>query len=127
MAYIKTHRDLIVFKNALDAALIASRLTVKFPKNELSLQDQLRRAARAPGAAIAEAWRKRHYRAYWVNKLSDAQSEAAEAQYWVEIGWREGYCSETDFDQLFQRLEVVIAQLGTMITQGAKWNPSPKK
>ena len=126
MRTINTHRDLNVFKNALEAALVASKTAAVFPAHERPFQDQLRRAARSPGAAIAEAWRRRRYRAYWVNKLSEAQSEAGEAQYWIELAWREGYCSQQQFENIFQRFEQIIAQLSAMIAQPGKWNPELK-
>ena len=44
-----------------------------FPREELySLSDQIRRSSRSVCVNISEAWRKRRYRAVFVNKLSDS-------------------------------------------------------
>jgi four helix bundle protein len=59
-----------------------------FPKEELySLTDQIRRSSRSVCANVAEAWRKRRYKAVFVNKLSDSGQEAAETQTWLEFSF----------------------------------------
>jgi four helix bundle protein len=121
MRAAKTHRDLDVYESAVTAALAASALTRAFPHDEHALKDQLRRAGRAPGACLAEAWRKRRYKSYWTNKLSDALGEAGEAEYWLEIAWREGYCTREQFEEVFDRFEKLSAQLIKMITNPAAW------
>jgi four helix bundle protein len=67
-------------------------LTGAFPREEVySLTDQVRRSSRSVWANLAEAWRKRRYRAAFVGKLSDAEAEAAETQVWIEFAVRCGY------------------------------------
>ena len=46
------------------------------------------RAVGGGGGILPEAWRKRRYPAAFVAKLSDAESEAAETQTWVEFARR---------------------------------------
>src|SRR3954462_13047099 len=70
----------------------------KFPAEErYSLTDQIRRSSRSVATNIAEAWRKRRYRAAFASKLNDAEAEAAETQILAGIcgqvrlpavGWR---------------------------------------
>jgi four helix bundle protein len=63
-----------------------------FPKEETySLTDQIRRSLRSVCANLAEAWRKRRYKAAFISKLSDAESEAAETQVWIEFAMKCGY------------------------------------
>ncbi len=73
---IKSVRDLVVYRKAFDAAMEIFEITRTFPKEErYSLTDQIRRSSRSVCANIAEAWRKRRYRAVFVNKLSDSAQE----------------------------------------------------
>ena len=61
-------------------------LSKAFPREErYSLTDQIRRASRSVCGNIAEGWRKRNYPAAFVSKLKDAESEAAEAQVWIQF------------------------------------------
>jgi four helix bundle protein len=48
------------------------------------LTDQVRRASRSIRANVAEAWQKRRYVAHFVSKLTDADSEQAETQHWLD-------------------------------------------
>ena len=75
---IQSHEELDVYSMAFDAAMRIYEETKKFPREETySLTDQIRRSARSVCSNIAEAWRKRRYEAAFVNKLNDAESEAA--------------------------------------------------
>lgn len=89
---ILRHQDLVVYKKAIEAAMKIFELSKSFPKEETySLTDQIRRASRSVPANIAEAWRKRRYKAAFIAKLNDAEGEAAETQTWLEISVRSGY------------------------------------
>lgn len=46
------------------------------PEEKYSLADQIRRSSRSICANIAEAWRKRRFKAAFVAKLSEAEAEA---------------------------------------------------
>src|SRR5579871_2586114 len=83
---IKSHRDLDVYARAFEAAMEIYELSKRFPKEETySLTDQVRRSSRSVCANLAEAWRKRRYKAAFISKLSDAESETAETQVWIEF------------------------------------------
>jgi four helix bundle protein len=89
---ILNHTELEVYKKAHHAAMDLFRITRGFPKEEMySLTDQIRRSSRSVCANLAEAWRKRRYEAAFVAKLSDAESEAAETQVWIEFAVKCGY------------------------------------
>ena len=71
---IKSVRDLEVYKTAFAAAMEIFKISKGFPAEErYSLTDQIRRASRSVCSNLAEAWRKRMYKAVFVNKLSDAR------------------------------------------------------
>ncbi len=91
-AKIKTHEDLDVYKSAFDAAMRLFELSKEFPVEErYSLTDQIRRSSRSVCANLAEAWRKRRYKAVFVAKLNDSEAEAAESQVWIKFAVKCGY------------------------------------
>ena len=89
---IQQHTELEVYKKAFGAAMMIFELSKAFPKEETySLTDQIRRSSRSVCANLAEAWRKRRYKAAFVSKLADAESEAAETQVWIEFALKCDY------------------------------------
>jgi four helix bundle protein len=112
----------------MDAAMRVFELTKRFPVEEkYSLTDQFRRASRSVAANIAEAWRKRRYPAAFVNKLNDAEGEAAECQTWIELAFRCKYLSEADAVELDGLFDQVLAQLVCMIEQPDDWTVGAKR
>ena len=84
--FVRSHADLDVYKKAFDAAMQIFELSKAFPNAETySLIDHVRRSPRSICANLAEAWRKRRYKAAFVSKLSDAETEAAEIQVWLQF------------------------------------------
>ena len=89
---IQSHRDLEVYRKAFEAAMQIFERSRLFPKEETySLTGQVRRSSRSVCANLAEAWRKRRYEAAFISKLSDAESEAAETQVWIEFAVKCGF------------------------------------
>src|SRR5450830_1865967 len=81
---IKSHKDLVVFKRAIELAIRIHELSKDFPSEEkYLLTDQIRRCSRSVATNIAEAFRKRRYPKSFVSKLSDSEGEAAETQVWL--------------------------------------------
>ena len=114
---IRHFRELDVYKLALEAAMEIFELTKRFPVEErYSMTDQVRRSARSVCANIAEAWRKRRYPNAFVNKLSDAEAEAAETEVWLELAVRCGYLDPAKSSELEQEYEHILGKLVTMIS-----------
>ena len=108
-------RELDVYKLAFDAAMEIFEITKSFPKEEkYSLTDQARRSSRSVCTNLAEGWRKRRYKAVFINKLSDAEQEAAETQTWLEFAWRCNYIDKEIFEKLDSHYEHIFAMLITM-------------
>src|SRR5215510_14673503 len=109
---IQQHTELEVYKKAFDAAMLIFQESKGFPKEEVySLTDQIRRSSRSVCANLAEAWRKRRYRAAFISKLNECESEAAETQVWLDFAVK---CCYTDTDKaaaLFQEYESVLRTL----------------
>lgn len=97
-------------------------ITKKFPAEEkYSLTDQIRRSSRSVCANMGEAWRKRRYKAAFIAKLSDCETEACETQVWLEISFLCGYISKAQMEKLDKEYENIIAQIVKMIDGSDKW------
>jgi len=112
---IRTVRDLKVYRKAFDSAMEIFELTKKFPKEETySLTDQIRRASRSVCSNLSEGWRKRRYKAVFLNKLTDSGQEAAETQTWLEFSFHCKYIDEETFQRLDDNYEHIFAMLNSM-------------
>ncbi len=119
---IKTHEDLEVYQVAFKAAMSIFELSKGFPKEErYSLTDQIRRSSRSVCANLAEAWRKRRYKAAFIAKLSDSESEAAEVQVWLKFAVECGYLDINTARDLYRNYNRVIGSLVNMINHPEKW------
>lgn len=119
---LKTHRDLEVYKMALEAAMRIFDLTKTFPKEETySLTDQIRRASRSVCSNTSEAWRKRRYEAAFVSKLNDAEAEAAETQVWLDFAVACKYLDASMARQLSMTYDHILGKLVTMIQHPEQW------
>ena len=106
----------------MDAAMRIFEVTKSFPSEEkYSMVDQMRRSSRSVCANLAEAWRKRRYKAAFVAKLSDAESEACETQVWIEFALRCAYLDGNSSNELDASYDRIIGQLITMIGDADKW------
>ena len=121
---IEKHQDLLVWQKAMDTAMLVFQVTNTFPLQErYSLTDQMRRASRSVAAQISEAWRRRRYRAAFVNKLNEAEGEAAEMQTHIEIARRCGYLSDSTAADLDLAYEEILSMLVSMRSHPDKWCP----
>jgi four helix bundle protein len=119
---INSYKDLRVFQNGMDAAMKIFEITKEFPSEEkYSMVDQMRRSSRSVCANLAEAWRKRRYRAAFIAKLSDAESEACETQVWIEFARRCNYLDENICKELDITYDKIIGQIVNMIANADKW------
>jgi four helix bundle protein len=112
---IRSVRDLDVYRLAFDTAMEIFELSKEFPVEEkYSLTDQIRRSSRSVCTNLAEGWRKRRYKAVFVNKLTDSEQEAAETQTWLEFALACQYIDQVKFEELDEKYEHIFAQLNTM-------------
>jgi four helix bundle protein len=111
-----------VYQAAVDAAMSIFELTKSFPAEEkYSMFDQVRRSSRSVCANIAEAWRKRRYKAHFISKLSDGESEAEETRVWLEFALRCRYINQEQAQELDQQYDNIIGQLVRMLSEPQKW------
>jgi len=119
---IKTHEDLVIYQKAFDAAMTIFKLSKQFPSEEkYSLTDQIRRSSRSVAANFAQAWRKRRYKASFIAKLNDCESEAAETQVWIKFAVKCDYISTEQGRELYSIYNQILSGLVKMINHPENW------
>ena len=162
---IKTHEDLEVYQIAFKAAMEIFELSKKFPSEEkysltdpsgspllmgetpkTALSHQIRRSSRSVCANLAEAWRKRRYKAAslgarslapyvdagshrFIAKLSDSEAalkdtashKAAEVQVWLKFAVECGYLEVDIARNLYKSYNRILGSLVNMMNNPDKW------
>ena len=119
---VQNYTELKVYQVAFESAMRIYELSKKWPAAEkFSLTDQIRRSSRSICGNIAEAWRKRRYPAHFVSKLSDADTEAAETEVWLDFALRCDYISHSDHIQLRDNYDHICRMLNKMLTTPESW------
>jgi four helix bundle protein len=116
------HWQLEVFHLARELSQQFFRASKSFPTEEkYSLTDQGRRASRAVSAMISEAWRRRKYEAAFVNKLNEAEGEAAETQTWVMHAVDCEYLTKAEGRELHRLCDRILGKLVNMGNRPEVW------
>ncbi len=119
---ITRHTELDVYQKAFASAMKIFELSKSFPVEEkYSLTNQARRSSRSVCANLAEAWRKRIYKASFAAKLNDSEAEAAETQTWIQIAVEFGYMARETATELYSKYESIIAMLVSMRNHPKDW------
>lgn len=87
---VTTFRELNIYKETKELALKIFEVSNEFPVEErYSLTDQIRKSSRSVCANLAEAWRRRRYKAAFVSKLNECEAECSETAYkkTTFLGW----------------------------------------
>ena len=114
-------------QKAFAAAMEIYHLSKLFPKEETySLTDQIRRSSRSVNANITEAWRKRRYEKSFINKLNDADGEAAETQNWLDFAFACEYIDERTHRNLYEKYDEILGMIVSMTVNSNKWTFSEK-
>jgi four helix bundle protein len=122
LGYVRRFQDLAVYKKARNLAREIFRASQTFPSEEkFSLTDQMRRASRAVGAQIAEAWAKRRYEKHFVSKLTDADGEQLETQHWLTSAYDCGYLTRDEAHRLGALCLEVGRMLGEMMSKSEQF------
>lgn len=116
--YVRSFRDLDVYKAASNLSNSIFETTKRFPKEEMySLTDQVRRSSRSVGAQIAEAWGKRRYEKHFISKLTDADAEQLETQHWIEVALNCAYISQEERIVLIDQCNYIGKMIFSMIAK----------
>jgi four helix bundle protein len=110
--FAKDYTDLLAYRTSFQLSKEIFEVTKQFPKEEMyALTDQFRRAIRAVGANIAEAWGKRRYEKHFISKLTDADAERLETQHWLRTSFACEYLTKDEAEKMNERL----LQLGRLL------------
>jgi four helix bundle protein len=114
VAEVKSHRDLIVWRKAMDLAVEAYRLTSRFPPSEsYRLVSQITRAATSVPANIAEGnsrATKRDYRQF----LSIAKGSLMETETFLMLAVRLNYLGQQEASYAFGLVSEISKMLTTL-------------
>jgi four helix bundle protein len=122
MEYVKSFRELEVYKLSRQLAKEIFEVSKKFPKEEMySLTDQVRRSSRSIGAQISEAWAKRRYEKHFISKLTDVDGEQQETQHWIETALDCSYISNETTNSLLSQYASIGKMLNSMINKSSSF------
>lgn len=114
---IKSYKELIVWKKAMNLVKEIYALTEKFPKDELyGLRSQMERAAVSVPSQIAEGYLRGHRKEY-TQFLSIAIGSAAELETQILICKSLTKFNSIDFSKAESLLTEVMKMLFVMITK----------
>ena len=114
-AVIQSHKDLRVWREAMDLAEACYRLSTAFPRDEAyGLTSQVRRSAVSVPANIAEGYGRENTGSY-VQFLKVAQGSLKELETHVELAERVGIVSTEAITPILGRCEGVGKMLNALI------------
>ncbi len=115
-------KSLLAYQKAFALAMEIFQLSKTFPVEErFALSSQIVRSSRSVCATISEAYRKRDYVRHYKSKLTDADSENAETQLWLDFALACEYLSEQKFDLLQDESLQVGRLINYMINNPGKF------
>jgi four helix bundle protein len=119
---VKSHEDLFIYQLAFENAMTIFEHSKNFPAEEkYALTDQIRRSSRSVCANLAEAWRKRRYKAAFLAKLNDCEAEAAETQVWLKFAVQCQYIHIETARKMYRNYNQILGGLVKMITHPTDW------
>lgn len=128
MGEIKRFEDLEVWQEARIIVQHVYRATSdRDYSRDLSLRDQVRRAAVYMMANIVEGFSRRSNREF-VQYLFIAKASAAEVQNHLYVALDQGYVSQEQFQRLYERIDRYARQVSALITYLlSRRHPKPPK
>ena len=112
---MKTHKDLDVWKNAIDFVVELYQVTAQFPKEEMyGITSQMRRAAVSIPSNIAEGAARNH-KSEFRQFLYIALSSAAELETQLIISEKLTYIQNVQKESLIEKLNIISRMLQGLI------------
>lgn len=106
------YKNLLAYQKGYFLALRIHHFTKGFPAEEkFSLTDQIRRSSRSVCVNLAEAYRRRRYKDYFLSKLNDSETENTETEVWLDFAKDCSYLNGEDYQELHQ----VNTEVGKLI------------
>jgi four helix bundle protein len=118
----KSFRETTVYKKAFALAMEIFVISKSFPKEEkYSLTDQIRRASRSACTNLAEAYRKKIYKAHFVSKCTDSDAENSDTGVWLDFSLACEYIDSSVHSKLIAESEEIGKLLFHMINNPEKY------
>ena len=125
---LQYHWQLDVYQLSVETTMEIYDLSKSFAKEEIySLTDHLRRASRSISSQIAEGWRRSKYEAVFVNRMNEAEGEAAETQVRLEYSVKCEHMSRDDGTCLHRKCDEILGKLINMGNTPEKWGLKPRE
>lgn len=119
---VKSFKETAVYKKAFALAMEIFEISKTFPKEETySLTDQVRRASRSVCTNLAEAYRKKMYKAHFISKVTDSDMENSETGVWLDFAVACKYINEDTHKKLSDENEEIGRLLNHMINNPEKY------
>lgn len=101
---IQSFKDLEVYKESYELAIISNKLCQKLPLYEKNdLISQIRRCSKSPPANVAEGWAKRKFEKEFKKHLNIALGSCNEMEVHLSMARDLGYLSKDICDDLIKR------------------------
>lgn len=79
-------KSLLAYQKAYQLAIQIFNISRAFPNEErYGFTSQIRNSSRSVCANLAESWKRRQYKDYFMSKLNDAETENAETEVWLDM------------------------------------------
>lgn len=116
------YKSMIVYQKAYRLSMDIFQKTKDFPTEEkYGLTSQIRRSSRSVCANFAEAYRRRKYKAHFVSKLTDCESENTETEVWIDFAKDCNYIDKLVYEDWLGRNTEVGKILFHMINNPEKY------
>ncbi len=80
------HKDLLAYQKGYTLAIKIYNVSKRFPPEErFSLTDQIRRSSRSVCVNLAEAYKRRRYKDYFISKINDSETDNTETEVWLDF------------------------------------------
>ena len=117
------YKQLIAYQKAFNLAIDIFNVTKSFPSEEkYGLTSQIRRASRSVCANLAEAYKRRMYKDYFISKLNDCETKNTETQVWLAFALAFNYIDESNHQDLTKRNNEVGKLIWYMIHNPEKFS-----
>jgi four helix bundle protein len=116
------YKDLLAYSKAYHLAMLIFKISKRFPAEEkYSLTDQVRRSSRSVCTNLAEGYKRKRYKDYFLSKLNDSETENAETEVWLSFAKDCEYLTSEEFNQLTSLNEEVGKLIWYMINNPDKF------
>ena len=116
------YKDLLAYQKGYELAMKIFILSKKFPPEEkYSLTDQIRRSSRSVCTNLAEAYKRRRYKDYFISKLNDSETENTETEVWLDFAKDCSYLDPVEYQNLISLNTEVGKLIWYMISNPGKF------